>query len=97
MIIPKILINELKSLYQKSYFKGGVIFFIGGIVANILNYFYRIAMGRILGPELFGELVAIISLILILIVPSTSVQIAAARFSGILSGSRLRTMFLKNI
>jgi len=83
MINYGIGINELKSLYQKSYFKGGVIFFIGGIVTNILNYFYRVIMGRMLGPEFFGELVAIISLILILIVPSTSVQMAAARFSAV--------------
>jgi len=62
---------------------GGVIFFIGGAVANILNYIYRIVMGRMLGPEAFGELIALISLILILAVPSAPVVTAAARFSAV--------------
>lgn len=78
-----VLMNKLKSLYQDIYFKKGAFFFISGIVANILYYFYRVVMGKMLGPELFGELVAIISLVLILTVPSASVQLAAARFSTI--------------
>ena len=54
-----------QELFKNKLFRGGSVFFIGGVIANVLNYFYRILMGRMLGPELFGELIAIISLILI--------------------------------
>jgi len=40
-------------------------------------------MGRMLGPESFGELIAIISLLFILVVPSAPLQMVAARFSAI--------------
>jgi len=79
----QLLVNDLKSLYKNSYFRKGAIFFIGGIVTNILFYLYRVLMGRMLGPELFGELIAIISLILILTVLVTSIQITVARFSAV--------------
>jgi len=73
----------ISDLLRNSIYKGGIIFFIGGVITNILNYFYRILMGRMLGPELFGELIVTISLVLILAVPSAPLQTAAARFSAI--------------
>ncbi|MCH7759433.1 oligosaccharide flippase family protein, partial [Patescibacteria group bacterium] len=69
--------------FKHSIFKGGLIFFIGGVITNILNYFYRILMGRMLGPESFGELMAVISLLFILVVPSAPLQTVSARFSAI--------------
>ncbi|MFC1663960.1 oligosaccharide flippase family protein [Patescibacteria group bacterium] len=72
-----------KKWFKNSIFRGGAIFFIGGITTSALHYIYRIVMGRMLGPEVFGELIALISLILILAVPSAPVQTAAARFSAV--------------
>lgn len=87
---------DIKSVLKNSLFRGGAIFFIGGIIANVLNYVYRIVMGRMLGPEAFGELIAIISLVLILVVPSASIQAVAARFSAVLETQKLSRK-LKNL
>ncbi len=76
------------SLLRSKLFCGGIIFFIGGTLANIFNYLYRVAMARMLGPELFGELVAMISLIFILVIPSSPMQIAAAKFSAVFEAEK---------
>ena len=70
-------------LQKNTVVGGGFIFFVGGIVANALNYAYRLAMGRMLGPEFFGELTALLSLVFIVAVPSDPFYSAAARFSAI--------------
>ena len=77
-------------------FRGGAIFFIGGLIANLLNYVYRIVMGRLLGPEVFGELIVIISLVLISVVPSAPLQTVTARFSAIFEAQDF-TRKLKNL
>jgi len=74
---------NLRGVLENQIFRGGTVFFIGGVISNILNYLYRILMGKMLGPEDFGELIAIISLILILVVPSAPLQTVAARFSAV--------------
>lgn len=77
---------------------GGLIFFAGGIAANAFNYVYRLAMGRMLGPEFFGELTALLSLVFIVAVPSDPFYSAAARFSAIFHTQgaleKLRVLFL---
>jgi O-antigen/teichoic acid export membrane protein len=87
----------MKNPFKNSLVAGGVIFLVGGVVANLLNYVYRIVMGRMLGPEIFGELIALISLTLILAVPSAPVQTAAARFSAVLeakdSSRKIKNLF----
>lgn len=76
----------IKKYLSKEYFlpNGITVFFIFGVLANALNYFYRILMARTLGPEGFGEFTVLISLILILTVPSAPLQIVTARFSALL-------------
>ncbi len=83
-------------VFQESIVKEGAIFFVGGIIANFLNYLYRILMGRMLGPEMFGELVPLISLALILAVPASPVQVAAAKFSAGLEPNEAKDK-LKNL
>lgn len=62
----EIIYYKLKKALKSSVFRGGAFFFILGFLANILNYFYRVFMGRLLTPSQFGELTASISLLLIL-------------------------------
>lgn len=80
MFFKKSLANHLIS--------GGIVFFVSGIIANILNYLYRVLMGRMLTVELFGELVAIVSLTLIFAVPSAPFQVVAVRFSAVFEAGK---------
>lgn len=68
---------------KKQLYKNSLIFFVGGIIANALNYFYRVSMGNMLGVVSFGELTAIISLTLILSVPAGPIQVVMARFAAV--------------
>lgn len=79
----KLAKSEIKDILKNQLVFGGMIIFISGLIVNISNYFYRIMMGRMLGPELFGELVTIISLVLILSTLATPFQNTVARFSAI--------------
>lgn len=44
-------------------FSGSAIMIVGSNLANFFAYIYHLVIGRMLGPSLFGELAAIISLI----------------------------------
>jgi O-antigen/teichoic acid export membrane protein len=71
-----------KELLKSRLFRGGAALWGGGMVVNLLNYLHRALMGRMLGPEAFGELVALLSLLLIITVPSAPAEITAAKLSS---------------
>ncbi len=71
-----------KLLFKNSLVKGGVFFFVLGFLANVLNYFYRVFMGRLLTPSQFGELTASISLLLILSSVSSPLKDTVTRLSA---------------
>jgi len=73
----------LKTSFKNNIVRGGTIFFISGLLANFMSYFYRIAMGRMLGPATFGELIAIISMFLILSTLAAPFQEVGARYAAV--------------
>jgi len=73
----------LKTYFKNNIVRGGTIFFISGLLANFMSYFYRIAMGRMLGPATFGELIAIISMFLILSTLAAPFQEVGARYAAV--------------
>ncbi|MDX1607674.1 MAG: oligosaccharide flippase family protein [Candidatus Spechtbacterales bacterium] len=74
--------GKIKSLWANRVIRGGSALYIGGILVNVFNYFYRVAMGRMMSPADFGEVIALISLIMILTVPSTPLHSAGVRFTS---------------
>lgn len=54
--------------------KGSVVIFIGNMMANISSYAYHLLIGRILGPQSYGELAALLSLFYIVNVPSEVIR-----------------------
>lgn len=50
------------------------------VVANAANYAYSLVMGRQLGPVLFGELTALLAILMVISVGSQSVQTVVARY-----------------
>ena len=57
------LLKEMKNLFTSKLFTGSIIMLVGTNFVNFLAYIYHLFFGRILGPSLYGELAAIISLI----------------------------------
>lgn len=63
------------SLVQSSF-----IVFAGSMLANFGAYLYHLLIGRILGPQYYGELAALLSIFNILNVPSTTLQTILVKY-----------------
>lgn len=60
------------NLLKHPLFSGSAIMIIGSTAVSFLNYLYHLILGRMLGPANYGELAAVISLIVILgIIPGS--------------------------
>lgn len=55
--------NHIKNIIKNPLFSGSAIMIIGANLTNVLNYFYHLIMGRMLGPVNYSELAVLISLI----------------------------------
>lgn len=74
------MLKFLKRSEDSVLMKGSFIVFIGSIIAGLGNYLFNILMGRMLGPQDFGILVALISLIYIVSVPSNAINLVSSRY-----------------
>jgi O-antigen/teichoic acid export membrane protein len=52
----------------------------GSMLANVLNYIYHLAMGRILGPVDYGVLASLFSILYIVSIVPTSTSVAIVKF-----------------
>jgi O-antigen/teichoic acid export membrane protein len=59
------------------------IIFIASFIVNIINFFYQIIMGRLLGPSEYGILNVIFSFLLIAAAIMGTVQTTSAKYSAI--------------
>lgn len=62
--------------------RGSFIMFIGSMVCNIANYVFNLLIGRILGPEDYGVLFALTSLLIVISVPSTTLTTTITKFTS---------------
>lgn len=57
-----------------------VIFFILSICGNFFNYAFNIVMARLLKPEEYGEMLALLSMLVIISVPFSSLQTVITKY-----------------
>lgn len=67
--------------------KHGVIILIASGLAFVFGYFFHSFMAQKLGPEDYGILDALLSLLLIILIPLNTIQTVVARFSSVYMGS----------
>lgn len=60
---------DVRRISQSQFFRGSLIIFFGTNIGNLLNFVFNIAMGRLLGPERYGDLGALLSLFILFGVP----------------------------
>ena len=53
----------IKNIVAQPLFSGSAVMIFGSNIANFLGYIYHLIFGRILGPALYSELAAVISLL----------------------------------
>lgn len=59
----------LRRITDSVLVRGGLLVFIGNNISNFGNFLYNLFMGRLLGPEKYGELGAILSLMVLISLP----------------------------
>ncbi|MDO8515465.1 MAG: hypothetical protein Q7S14_03115 [bacterium] len=59
----------IRRLMKSELLKGSFLIFIAGNLGNLGNFLYNLAMGRMLRPEVYGELEATLSLSSLIVVP----------------------------
>jgi O-antigen/teichoic acid export membrane protein len=69
--------NDTKKLFSNSF-----IIFVGTIVGSFFAYLYNMLMGRMLGPNFYGELTSIFSLLAIIGVAGTAILTISMRYSS---------------
>jgi O-antigen/teichoic acid export membrane protein len=76
--------NRIKSfttsILRNNLAKNSLIVFAGTMIANVSAYLYHLAMGRILGPNGYGELSSLISLLYIFGVPTLVLQTVLVKY-----------------
>lgn len=69
----------LNFLFQNDFMKASYILVGGTFFVSVLNYFFTLVMGRMLGPVGFGEMSSIFSLLVIIGVPSATLSLFIAK------------------
>jgi len=55
--------ERIKRLISHPLFSGSALMIIGSNLSNFIAYIYHVIVGRMLGPSLYGELAAVLSII----------------------------------
>ncbi|MDE2571079.1 MAG: oligosaccharide flippase family protein, partial [bacterium] len=69
-------------LYRDDFVRHGALVFAGSMIGNAGGYFYHFALSRQLGPVQYGELLSLISLMMIAGVPASVLTTVVARYAA---------------
>ncbi|HTX86682.1 MAG TPA: hypothetical protein VMC41_01275, partial [Candidatus Nanoarchaeia archaeon] len=67
---------------KNAFARNSLILFGGSFIANLLNYLFHLAIGRIVSPEIYGQTESLISLIAIISVPAATLGLVATKFAA---------------
>lgn len=96
----------VKALFEKfksnGFLTGSALFFVSATIVNLGNYLFNLILGRWLGPAAFSDLSIIVTLFLIVIFVTATLQTITARFTAVHTSenelekiSRLRVTMLR--
>jgi len=77
-------------IFKHDFFKASTVVLAGSLLANVLNYFFNLVMGRMLEPSEFGEVASLMGLAVIVSVPSLTLIRLMAKYTA---GFRTREDF----
>jgi len=72
----------LQKIKNNPFVLNSVILFGGTMLANILNYIFHLAVGRMVSVEIYGEIESLVSLINIISVPAMTLTFIATRYAS---------------
>lgn len=80
----------LKHFTGSELIRGSTTVFVGNNILSAGNFFYNVLMGRMLGPEIYGNLGALFSLLVLLAAPLTILQLLVVKQTSIFWGKKER-------
>lgn len=75
------------AILKFKYLTPGQVFMISAFFVNAGNYFYNLALGRLLGPEAFADAAVLITFLLVLSFVAMTFQLVTAKFAVLFTGS----------
>lgn len=78
----------LKKIFSSQFFSGSLVVILGTGLAGLASYFYHLLMGRMLGPVDYGLLASLISLIYLLGIPTTTLNLVLVKFVSSFKGQK---------
>jgi O-antigen/teichoic acid export membrane protein len=85
--------NRARKLVGHPLFTGSAVMIVGTNLANFFAYIYHLLMGRFLGPESYGELVALISLLGIVVTTFGFLGLVVVKFVSASKDNELQGIF----
>ena len=82
-------LQKIKDALMHPLAKGSLIILVGSMLANVGAYAYHVLVGRLLGPVIYGEFSALLSLFYIINIGSGVVQTILAKFFSQLRARKL--------
>lgn len=72
----------IKRIKNSPFARNSLILFAGTMAANVLNYFFHLAIGRMVSVEIYGEIESLVSLMSIFSVPATTLAMVVTQLSS---------------
>lgn len=72
----------LEKIKNNAFAKNSLILFSGTMVANVLNYFFHLLVGRSVSVSAYGEVESLLSLLAITSIPSAAIMMLATKYSA---------------
>ena len=79
MISPKVILSKL---FETKVGQGSIILFLASFLSGFLNYLFNPIMGRFLGPNLYGELASLLSLLNLTSVVTLALGTVVVKFTA---------------
>ena len=91
----------IKELLTKKFVRDNLVLFTGTLILNVFGFLFHFYMGRSLGPEGYGILGALLSIVYFMIVPTNTIQTGIAKFSMLFNAKKeygkIRYLFAKSV
>lgn len=71
---------SMKKLFKHPLFSGSFLMIGGSLLANAVNYAYHVVMGRVMGPEVYGALASVFSVLYLVNIVPASTSFAVVKF-----------------
>jgi len=78
------MVNRLfrRELLSHPLARHSFVVFLGSMTTNVANYLFNLLTGRLLGPESYGVLTALLSLLMLVSVPASTLMTVVVKFTS---------------